>query len=132
MYLVIESCDREISDVKPAKDEAESIKIANGMLESHLETIGYDKNEPDGEDVQRCDPENGEQGAWCNLKDMKFDAHRFALGSAEAGTALDILLKELCKDVMHRPGSSCGDGGCDECPITGALEFIPDTSGSMY
>ncbi len=131
MYLVIECCDREISDVKPAKDQAEAVKLANGLLEDHLEIIGYDKDEPDGESLQRADPAGGEQGAWCNLKDMKYDAFCVALGSDGADAALDILLKELCKKTMEKPGSPCGDGECEECPVTGSLQLILDTSGSM-
>lgn len=124
MYLVIECCDREVSDVKPAKDAAESVKLANGMLEDHLETLGYDRNEPDGDGLQRCDPENGEGDAWCNLKDMKFDAFRVALGSDGAKAALDILLKEFCKETMGAPGSGCCDGACDGCPVNGVLEML--------
>lgn len=124
MYLVIECCDREVSDVKIAKDAAESVKTANAMLENHLKTIGYSKNEPDGDDLQRCDPEGGENGAWCNLKGMKFDAFRFALGPAEAPKALDILLKEFCKSTMSTAASGCCDGACDDCPVNGVLEMI--------
>ena len=132
MYLVIECCDREVSDVKPAKDQAESVRIANEMLEDHLETVGYPRDEPDGDDLQRCDPENGESCAWCNLKGMKFDAFRIALGSDGARTALDILLKELCRDAMKDPDSECGDGSCESCPITGSLQLVMDVSGSMH
>lgn len=131
MYLVIECCDREISDIKPARDQTESVKLANEMLEDHLETIGYDRNEPNGEDLQRCDPGDGESGAWCNLKDMKFDAFRVALGSDGAGTALDILLKEFCKSTMSTAGSDCCDGACDECPVNGVLSMLADTGGSV-
>lgn len=129
MYLVIECCDREISDVKTARDAAESVRLANGMLEDHLQVIGYGKDEPDGEDLQRCGPGDGESCAWCNLKNMKFDAFRVALGSDGARTALDILLKELCRAEMSAPGSGCGDGSCEDCPITKTLEMLSGAAG---
>ena len=124
MYLVIECCDREVSDIKPARDAAESVKIANEMLEDHLETIGYPRDEPDSDSLRRSDPEDGESDAWCNLKDMKFDAFRVALGSDGAGMALDILLKEFCKSVMSTGASGCCDGACDDCPVNGVLEML--------
>lgn len=131
MYLVIECCDREISDIKAARDAAESAELANGMLEGHLRTIGYNENEPDGEDLQRCGPGSGESGAWCNLKDMRFDAFRFTLGPEDAPKALDILLKDFCKSVMSTAASGCCDGACEECPVNGVLAMLADTSGSM-
>ena len=43
--------------------------------------------------------------------------------------ALRTLLGKLCKDRMAEPDSQCGDGACDECPIQGAMNLLPDEDG---
>ena len=124
MYLVIETCDRELSDINPAKDRKEATELANGLLADHLETIGYPRDEPDlDSQLRRADPENGESGAWSNLKNARYDAFVAALGSDGAGRALEILLEELCKGRTAQEDSGCYDGACENCPVSAVLHM---------
>lgn len=134
MYLVTEICDREFIQAVPAATREEASKTANGLLKDHCGTIG----EPERYDAYAsADPptpwppemaldseENGEAGAWCNLQDMHFDAHVAYVSDLAACDMLDVLLKQLCKFTMGQNGSGCGDGACDDCPVTRALEML--------
>lgn len=139
MYLVTEICDREFIQAVPAATREEASKTANGLLKDHCSTIG----EPERYDAYAsADPptpwppemaldneENGEAGAWCNLQDMRFDAHIGYVPDLSACSMLDILLKRLCKFTMDREGSGCGDGACEDCPVTKALEMLEPMRG---
>lgn len=134
MYLVIEICDREASQCLPAKDRGEASRIANELLKAHCETVGkpelYDAyaagKQPDKwpPAVQLAAPEDGEMGAWANLEGMRWDAHVMYVPDDTAAAMLDMLLKVLCKAETLRPDGRCGDGACDDCPVTDCLEML--------
>lgn len=139
MYLVIEICDREAVICRPAKDRGEASRIANELLKEHCETVGkpevYDVyaggKAPDEwpPALQLAAPEDGEMGAWSNLNGLHWDAHVMYVPDDTAAAMLDMLLKQLCKAETDHPGSCCGDGACDDCPVTGALEMLQTTLG---
>lgn len=139
MYLVIEICDREAAQCLPAKDRGEASRIANELLKKHCETVGkpevYDVY-ADGKApsewppaLQLAAPEDGEMGAWANLNGLHWDAHVMYVPDDTAASMLDMLLKQLCKAETDRPDSRCGDGACDDCPVTGALEMLQAALG---
>lgn len=139
MYLVIEICDREAAQCLPAKDRGEASRIANELLKKHCATVGkpevYDVY-ADGKApsewppaLQLAAPEDGEMCAWANLNGLHWDAHVMYVPDNTAASMLDMLLKQLCKAEMLRPDGRCGDGACDDCPVTGALEMLQAALG---
>lgn len=133
MYLVIETCDRAVSDIRFAKDLKEAEDVANNLLEAHCANIGREDlytveggaadSEEYPPEVQPADRNSAEWGAWCNAADMDYDAHITSIDDDAAATLLDILLKNLCKKAMFANGSACGDGACDDCPVAKAMEM---------
>lgn len=131
MYLVTEIHDRELIQVIPAATRGEASKTANGLLEEHCRTIGETERyeayasgrlpETWPPDMALASPEDAEMGSWCNLKGMRFDAHVGYVPDGIAREMLSMLLKRLCKSAMDAPDSNCGDGTCEDCPVTGAL-----------
>ena len=127
MYLIIEVCNREVASIHAAKDLPSAAAKSNELLDEHLETIGMDKDGSyEWNKMQRADPEGGEQSAWCNLKDMHWDAHVAYAGESAEKSMLDALLKELCKKAMDAPGSGCGDGSCEDCAVNTVLGMASD------
>ena len=126
MYLVIECCEREISQVRPAADTAAAAALANELLEKYLSEIGADAS-PSGEwppETQRADPAAGEYSAWSNAKGKHYDAHCFGLPDDVSSPIAAALLKSMCKARMDADDSDCGDGTCDDCHINGVLSML--------
>ena len=96
MYLVIECCDRALSQVKSAKDEAEAESMANELLKAHLANIGYSEAEQTELKLglQRAALAIGETSAWCNLKEHEYDAFCFPVDIVESSNMLGLLAKE--------------------------------------
>lgn len=136
MYLVIETCDRQASDLKAAKTIQDAASAANGLLKAHCDIIGRPEKyeayagivKPDvwPPEMQLADPDDAEMSAWCNLSNLDYDAHIMNVDPITACEILDVLLKELCKSEMEKPDSGCGDGDCGNCPITRVLEMITE------
>lgn len=103
-------------------------------MKEHCETIGkpevYDAyagpKAPDKRPPQlHLDtPEDNEMGAWANLEGMHWDAHVMYVPDDTAAAMLDMLLKVLCLAEMGQPDNRCGDGACEDCPVTGCLEML--------
>lgn len=133
MYLVIETCNRQASDLKATKNIQDAATAANALLKAHCETIdkpekyeaysGIVKPDVWPPELQLASPGDAEMSAWSNLSNLDYDAHVMAVDPLTACGMLDILLKELCKAEMDKPDSSCGDGSCEDCPITRVLEM---------
>lgn len=133
MYLVIETCDRQTSDIKPAKDLRSAAETANKLLKAHCANLNKDdvyeaysgpvKPSKWPPDIQLADPGDAEMSAWSNLSNLDYDANVLGVDPVTACDMLDILLKELCKAEMDKPDSGCSDGACEDCPITRALEM---------
>lgn len=141
MYLVIETCDRMASDLRPAKDIRDAADKANELLKAHCATLDkpemYDAYagpaKPDvwPPEMQLADPGDAEMSAWCNMSNLNYDAHIMGVDPVTACDMLDILLKELCKFKMDKPGSDCGDGACEDCPVSRVLEIVADRKAAM-
>lgn len=127
MYLVLELCDRQVSQVLHAETRGDASELANQLLREHCKLLDqedlYEKyasgSPPDiwPPEMHLDDPADAEAGAWCNLNQLDFDAHIMYLPDVTAMNMLYTLLKQLCKSRMDK---SCRDG-CDDCPITAVL-----------
>lgn len=65
------------------------------------------------------------------MSNLNYDAHIMGVDPVMACDMLDILLKELCKFKMDEPGSDCGDGACEDCPVSRVLEIVADRKAAM-
>lgn len=139
MYLIIEACDREIAQVVPVNTRGDATEKANGLLKEHCRILdkseiydAYASGNPPSDwppQIHLDSPEDSEAGAWANLNSMHWDAHIVYVPEDAAAAMLDMLLKVLCKAEGMRPDTRCGDGACDDCPITNCLEMLERARG---